>query len=273
MQRQRHISIAISLISILFYSALTRALPAPEFGYNKDSGNGPEHWGDIKEEWAACKIGQIQSPIDLSSKSVQVIPMLEGLKYWTYNPQHATVLNIGNVIAVVWKGDAGSIDIDGTRFPLVQAHWHWPSEHTINGRRYDLELHMLHVSPQPDGTNKTAVVGILYKYGSPDPLLSKLGEYITDIPEKNQEKSVGVIDPSEFIKGSKMYYRYKGSLTTPPCTEGVIWTVHNKIRTVSKEQVKLLEDTYAKRNARPLQPQNEREIQLYVSKPKNKPQH
>ncbi|TKY62104.1 Alpha carbonic anhydrase 4 [Spatholobus suberectus] len=189
----------------------------------------------------------MQSPVDLSTNRVEMILLnLGGLKYWTYKPQHAIVLNRGHDVAVNWEGDAGSIDISGTPFFLQQAHWHWPSEHTINGRRYDLELHLVHVSPQPDGTNKTAVVGILYKYGSPDPFLSK-----------DEEKSVGVIDPSEIMMGSKMYYRYMGSLTAPPCTEGIIWTVDEK---------------YAKRNARPLQPLNQREIQLYVPKPK-KPLH
>ncbi|XP_020211663.1 alpha carbonic anhydrase 7 [Cajanus cajan] len=275
MQRQSHISIAILLMSVLFCSTLTRALQEPEYGYDKKSAKGPQHWGDLKEEWAACKIGQSQSPIDLSTSRVEVIPKLGGLKYWSYKPQPATITNRGQDVSVNWVGDAGSIDIDGTSFFLQQAHWHWPAEHTINGRRYDLELHMVHVSPQPDGTNKTAVVGILYKYGSPDPFLSELGKYIKDIPNEDDEKSVGVIDPSEMMRGSKMYYRYLGSLTAPPCTEGIIWTVDKKIRTVSRGQVKLFMDTvlehYARKNARPLQPINHREIQLYVPKPKNKP--
>lgn len=266
----QRISIAISLISILFCSTLTGALPEPEYGYDKDSGNGPEYWGDIKEAWADCKIGQTQSPIDLSSNCVQVIPELGSLEYWTYNPQYATVSNRGHDVAVEWGGGAGSIDIDGSPFFLIQAHWHWPSEHTIDGQRYDLELHMVHVSPQPDGTNKTAVVGILYNYGSPDPLLSKLEEYLMDIPQEDEEKSIGEIDPSEIMMGSTMFYRYIGSLTAPPCTEGIIWTIDKKIRTVSRIQVELLKNTvleyYAIRTARPLQPLNERKIQLYVSK-------
>ncbi|KAL2345102.1 hypothetical protein Fmac_006387 [Flemingia macrophylla] len=244
-----------------------------EFGYDKKSAKGPQHWGDLKEEWSACKKGKTQSPIDLSTNRVELIPKLGGLKYWSYKPQHATVRNMGNIVQVNWVGDAGSIEINGTHFFLQNAHWHWPAEHTINGRRYDLELHIVHVSPQPDGTNKTAVIGVLYKYGSPDPFLSKLGKDILEIPEKDDEKSVGVIDPSEMMRGSKMYYRYMGSLTAPPCTQGIIWTVDKKIRTVSRGQVKLFKDAYAKENARPLQPINQREIQLYFQMPKNKPQY
>ncbi|XP_027349156.1 alpha carbonic anhydrase 7-like [Abrus precatorius] len=244
------------------------------YGYNEKSKYGPEHWGDLKEEWEVCEKGEMQSPIDLCNHRVKVIPKLGELKR-SYKPQHVNVLNRGRDIAVNWEGDAGSIDINGTHFSLQQCHWHWPSEHTINGRRYDLELHMVHVSPQPDGTNETTVVGLLYKYGSADPFLSKLGKYIMDIPEENEEKNIGVIDPSEIKMGGKMYYRYMGSLTTPPCTEGVVWTINKKISTVSRKQVKLLKESvlkyYAKRNARPLQPLNQREIQLYNPKAKIKP--
>ncbi|KAJ1418931.1 Alpha carbonic anhydrase domain [Sesbania bispinosa] len=247
MQRQGHISITILLLSItiLFHSTLARTLDEPEYGYNEKSGKGPQHWGDLKKEWAACKKGKMQSPIDLSHERVKVIPELGELKR-SYKPQHAIVSNRGHDISVEWEGDAGSIEINGTHFFLQQSHWHWPAEHTINGRRYDLELHMVHVSPQPDGTNKTAVVGLLYKFGSPDPFLSKLGKYIREIPDEDEEKSIGVIDPSEIKMGGKMYYRYMGSLTAPPCTEGVIWTINKEIRTVSRGQVKLLKKTVLK---------------------------
>ena len=70
------------------------------YGYNEKSANGPRYWGDLKEEWAACKIGKIQSPIDLSTNGVEVIPKLGGLKYWNYKPQHATVSNRGHDVAV-----------------------------------------------------------------------------------------------------------------------------------------------------------------------------
>ncbi|WJX84683.1 carbonic anhydrase [Trifolium repens] len=277
MKHQNQFSIAILLISItiLFYSTLTTSLEEPEYGYNEKSENGPKHWGDLKNEWAACK-GDMQSPIDLSSHRVTLIPNTWKLKS-SYKPQHATVSNRGHDVAVTWEGDAGSIDINGSEYFLQQSHWHWPSEHTINGRRYDLELHMVHVSPQPDGTNKTAVVAILYKYGSPDPFLSELVKYIVEVPEEEEETSIGVIDPSKIFKSSKLYYRYMGSLTAPPCTEGIIWTINKKIRTVSRGQVKLLKNSilkyYAKRNARPVQILNQREIELYEPKAESKPHY
>ncbi|CAL0310481.1 unnamed protein product [Lupinus luteus] len=275
MKQQKHVTIGVLLISmvILLHLTLTRALPEPEYGYNEKSKKGPKHWGDLKQDWVACN-GEMQSPIDLSSQRVKVIPKLGELKRF-YKPQHATLLNRGRDILVNWEGDAGYIDINGTHFFLQQSHWHWPSEHTINGRRFDLELHMVHVSPQPDGTNKTAVVGVLYNYGLPDPFLSMLGNYILDIPVDEEKISIGVIDPYKFKMGGKKYYTYMGSLTTPPCTEGVIWTINKKIRTVSRGQVKLMKDVvlkyYEKRNARPLQELNQREIQFYDPTTKNTP--
>ncbi|KAL5060067.1 hypothetical protein RYX36_031671 [Vicia faba] len=270
MHRQNLFSISILLvisITILFYSTLTSAVEEPEYGYNEESADGPKHWGDLKREWAACK-GDMQSPIDLSSQRVTLIPNLGRLTSY-YKPQYATVSNRGHDVAITWKGDAGSININGNDYFLQQSHWHWPSEHTINGRRFDLELHMVHVSPQPDGTNKTAVVGILYKYGTPDPFLSELVKYIVEVPDDDEEASIGVIDPSKIFKDSNVYYRYMGSLTAPPCTEGIIWTIKTKIRTVSRGQVKLLENSvlkyYAKKNARPVQNLNQREIGVYDS--------
>ncbi|MED6220301.1 hypothetical protein PIB30_043572 [Stylosanthes scabra] len=266
----------ISITIILFHSALltTAALVEPGYRYNEKSKEGPEHWGDLKKEWEACKNGDMQSPIDLSHERVQVVPNSRDMKRH-YKPQRAILVNRAHDVAVEWQGDAGYLDINGTHFSLQQAHWHWPSEHTIHGRRFDLELHMVHVNTQPDGTNKTAVLAVLYRYGSfPDPFLSKLGKYMMEIhEEEEEEKSIGVIDPLEIKLGGHMYYKYLGSLTAPPCNEGVIWTINKQIRSVSREQVKLMKETvlkyYAKKNARPVQQLNEREVQLYETKSKH----
>ncbi|KAF3785673.1 Alpha carbonic anhydrase 7 [Nymphaea thermarum] len=133
--------------------------------------------------------------------------------------------------------------INGTEFFLRQLHWHSPSEHTINGRRYDLELHMVHQTED----NQTAVVGILYKIGRQDTFLQhasilSLDEIQKVADKKEAEMEAGILDPREVKIGSRKYYRYLGSLTTPPCTEGVIWTISKKVRTVSREQVQLLRD-------------------------------
>lgn len=246
-----------------------------EFDYVEGSKKGPAKWGDIKKEWAACKNGRMQSPIDLLDQRVRVVPSLGALKI-IHKPSNATLKNRGHDIKIGWENDAGSIEIDGIEYLLQQAHWHSPSEHFINGKRYDMELHMLYVSPDPKVQNNMTVVGVLYKIGHPDAFLSKLTKDLWALMTNNQtERSIGVIDPSEIIQlgGTKHYYRYVGSLTTPPCTEPVIWTVSKQIGTVSKEQIKLLREAvheYAEMNARPLQPLNRREIQVSDNRKRDK---
>ncbi|MBA0603671.1 hypothetical protein Gorai_003808, partial [Gossypium raimondii] len=136
-----------------------------------------------------------------------------------------------------FDGEAGAIEINGTEYALQQCHWHSPSEHTINGRRFDLEAHLVHEGA--DG--KIAVIGIMYKIGRPDPFLLSLEEDLTAITDTTEaERAVGVMNPRGIKFGSRKYYRYIGSLTAPPCTENVVWSFVQKVRTVTREQVRLL---------------------------------
>ncbi|XP_058077997.1 alpha carbonic anhydrase 7-like isoform X1 [Magnolia sinica] len=234
-----------------------------EFDYVKGSGKGPENWGDIHEEWAMCKNGDMQSPIDLLHERVQLVSHLGRLRR-RYKPSNATLKNRGHDIMMEWVNGAGSIYVNGTEYVLKQCHWHSPSEHTINGKSYDLEVHMVHES----SNGQIAVVGIVYKIGRPDSFLSELMGYIKSVADMHEmERNVGVVNPKHLKMGSRKYYRYIGSLTTPPCTQGVVWTVVKKVRTVSREQVRLLRmavNDNAEMNARPTQPINEREIHLYT---------
>ncbi|KAJ0970337.1 hypothetical protein J5N97_023214 [Dioscorea zingiberensis] len=236
-----------------------------EFSYIKGSPNGPEHWGEIHEEWEACNKGDMQSPIDLVKERVRVVPTLGRLKR-SYKPSNATIKNRGHDIMLEWEGDAGSLWINGSEFLLKQCHWHSPSEHSVNGKRFALEAHLVHQST--DG--KIAVVGIMYKIGRPDSFLKELEDRINEIGVTRENGiEVGKVDPRHVKIGSRKYHRYMGSLTTPPCTEGVTWTIVNKVRTASRAQLKLLRDAVhddAKKNARPKQEINEREIKFYTPK-------
>ncbi|OVA17967.1 Alpha carbonic anhydrase [Macleaya cordata] len=238
-----------------------------EFDYLRGSGKGPENWGDLHEEWAACKNGTLQSPIDLLHERVEVVPELGKIKK-SYKPANATIKNRGHDITLHWGiGSAGSIQINGTEYALDQCHWHSPSEHTINGKRFALELHMIHRNLE---LNKTAVIGVLFNIGGHDSFLSELKKDIWNIADTDgAEVNIGVVDPRHIKIGGRKYYRYLGSLTTPPCTEGVIWTINKRLRTVSKEQVMLLRRAVhddSENNARPVQPLNDRDILFYGPK-------
>ncbi|GFY93304.1 alpha carbonic anhydrase 7 [Actinidia rufa] len=256
------------LLLLLWHSSSVQAQEVEderEFDYGEGSEKGPQKWGDLKKGWEACKNGEMQSPIDMSNQRVKKIQKLKEINR-EYKPANATVKNRGHDISLQWElGEAGSIKINGSEYFLQQGHWHSPSEHSINGRRYDMELHLVHVLPDPTVKNHIAVIGVLYKIGQPEPFLSKLMKNISSMTDKKEYRNMGVIDPREIKLGGKRYYRYMGSLTVPPCTEGVSWAISKKVRTVSRDQVKLLREAvhdYTERNARPLQPINSREIHL-----------
>ncbi|KAJ7981023.1 Alpha carbonic anhydrase [Quillaja saponaria] len=210
-----------------------------------------------------CKHGQMQSPIDLLNERVKIVSHLGRINR-SYKPSNATLKNRGHDIMLKWADGAGSIVINGTQYVLKQLHWHSPSEHTLNGRRFNLELHMVHESP----TGQAAVIGIMYKIGRPDSFLSLITDHLAAITDTaEQEKVVGIINPKQINIGSRKYYRYIGSLTTPPCTQNVVWTIVKKVRTVTREQVRLLRVAVhdeSNTNARPLQPLNNRTVQLYI---------
>uniref|UniRef100_A0A9I9E068 Alpha-carbonic anhydrase domain-containing protein n=1 Tax=Cucumis melo TaxID=3656 RepID=A0A9I9E068_CUCME len=193
-----------------------------------------KEWGKLKPEWKSCGKGKYQSPINIVEEDVQVLPNLGKLTR-DYNPAPAILKNRGHDILIRWEKDAGKITMNGTKYKLSQCHWHAPSEHSFNGKRYDLEMHIVHTSNH----NETAVVAILYKFGRPDRFLSRLFHHIKSIGKK-EEKEIGMVNPGDIKFGGRKYYRYIGSLTVPPCTEGVIWTIQKKVRTVSREQVRAL---------------------------------
>ncbi|KNA10625.1 hypothetical protein SOVF_142640 [Spinacia oleracea] len=260
---------------VLFFSVVPSILAQEvederEFNYMKGSERGPEHWGELRPEWGNCSTGEMQSPIDLWHSRVKVVPKFEEITRF-YRPSNALLRNRGHDIELEWEGERSTIEINGTRYILRQTHWHSPSEHTINGKRYDGELHMVHQSRD----EKIAVIGLLYKIGKPNHFLSKLENQVRLISETTLEINVGVVNPAKIKMGGRNFYRYIGSLTTPPCTEGVLWTVNTRIGTISQEQLDLLREAVhddAERNARPLQPSNGRKMNLYTHMIKNRQQ-
>ncbi|GKV38926.1 hypothetical protein SLEP1_g46779 [Rubroshorea leprosula] len=147
-------------------------------------------------------------------------------------------------------------------------HWHSPSEHQINGVQYAAELHLVHLASD----KSISVVAILYQYGDPDPFLTKIMKALEELakekfsPEEVSVIKLGSMDLKQLKRKTHRYYRYIGSLTTPPCTENVTWNILGKVRTISKEQLAALQAPLSsefKHNARPVQPLNGRQIQLY----------
>uniref|UniRef100_A0A9I9CK82 Carbonic anhydrase n=1 Tax=Cucumis melo TaxID=3656 RepID=A0A9I9CK82_CUCME len=241
------------------------------FNYDEDGNKGPSRWGELNVEWQECNSGKMQSPIDLLHKRVQIVPKFVDFKI-AYKPTNATLKNRGHDIMLKWSDDAGYIEINGTRYFLKQCHWHSPSEHTINGEKFALEAHLVHQSHN----GHIAVIGILYQFGHPDYFLSTIKEHLEEISETNEYIEVNDIDPSLLRMDISSYYQYFGSLTTPPCTQNVLWIIAKKVRSVAPSQVELLRVAVhddSNTNARPLQPLNNRMIQLRFRSQHNEKEH
>ncbi|XP_062117863.1 alpha carbonic anhydrase 4-like isoform X1 [Humulus lupulus] len=259
---------AFSLFFLPFFSHfnICLALESEEeenYSYDENTGRGPSRWGELNPSWYRCGNGTSQSPIDISRLSEQLSPDLAAL-HTHYKPAQATLINKGHDILVQWNEDAGDLNISGVEYKLLQSHWHTPSEHKINGRRFDAELHAVH----KNSLGEIAVLGILFTSGPPNPLLSKVYDQIRSLENnKTGEIGLGIINPYEIgFENNSSYYRYNGSLTTPPCDEGVLWTLLEQVQTVSFGQIKALKDAVKdgyEENARPTQPINGRTVDQY----------
>ena len=220
----------------------------PHWTYEGEEG--PEHWGNLDQSYALCGTGKSQSPIDVTA------PGEEGLSNisFHYQPSEVNILNNGHTVQVNY--DAGSyMDLDGVRYDLVQFHYHAPSEHALNGKLFAAELHIVHKSA--DGT--LAVVGILFEEGAQNDALQP---FVDNLPaEKSDVKDAGVkINAAELLPAIQTTYRYNGSLTTPPCSEGVHWNLMTTPVEISSEQLSALETLFEEGNNRPVQPLNDRPL-------------
>jgi carbonic anhydrase len=213
---------------------------APHWDYAGDAG--PESWGRLKAEFAQCSNGQRQSPIDIRDG---IKLQLDAVQF-DYRPSNFRVIDNGHTVQVnVAPGNA--IQVVGRRYDLVQFHFHRPSEERINGRVFDMVAHLVH----KDQEGRLAVVAVLLDRGSAHPLIQQVWN---NLPlEKNEELPARApLDLNALLPADRGYYTYMGSLTTPPCSEGVMWMVMKTPVTVSAEQVAIFSRLYPM-NARPLQ--------------------
>jgi carbonic anhydrase len=204
---------------------------------------GPDNWSKLDPKNTSCAIGQRQSPIDIRD-GIKVD--VEPIKF-NYRPSNFRIIDNGHTVQVA-VGDS-SITLTGKTYELVQFHFHRPSEEKVNGQRFDMVAHLVHKAD--DG--QLAVVAVLMERGDENPFIQTLWN---NLPlEKNAEVAPPnpVIEPAKFLPGSPSYYTYMGSLTTPPCTEGVLWLVMKQPVQVSPDQINIFSRLY-KNNARPIQP-------------------
>jgi carbonic anhydrase len=230
-------------------AAATAAVVAPARGthWAYEGVDAPANWSRVNVDWASCSTGKRQSPIDIRD-GMKVD--LENITF-DYHPSSFSEVDNGHTIQVT-VGSGNFITVSNQTYELQQFHFHRPSEERINGKGTEMVMHLVHKSA--DG--KLAVVAVLLERGSSHNLIQTIWN---NLPlEKLQSVSPSiVIDPMEALPKRREYYTYMGSLTTPPCTEGVLWLVMKQTMQASPAQMALFSRLYPL-NARPIQPSNGR---------------
>jgi len=208
----------------------------------------PEHWAELTPEFSACN-GKNQSPLDLNAF---IRAALAPLKF-AYKPGGDVIVNNGHTIQVNY-GTGSGVVVDGHEFGLKQFHFHAPSENRIKGRSYAMEAHLVHA----DLAGDLAVVAVMFNEG---PENKGLAELWRSMPDSEQQRALSApFDAARLLPVKRDYYRYSGSLTTPPCTEGVRWLVLKTPVSASKEQVATFSKVMHHPNNRPVQPVNGRTV-------------
>lgn len=223
-------------------AAPSPAAPHPEPHWAYEGPDGPDTWAQLAPEFAACGSGHRQSPIDIR-EGIRL--ELEPISV-DYRESAFRVIDTGHTIQA--NVSAGNfIRVMGRRYSLVQFHFHHPAEELIEGHQAEMVVHLVH----KDSEGRLAVIAVQLERGERQPEIQAV---FNNLPlEKNEELPAAVrIDPAHLLPEDRRYYTYMGSLTTPPCTEGVLWIVMKQPLTVSPEQLALFSRLYPF-NARPVQ--------------------
>ena len=242
---------SLIVVGLIFVSGFVGAADehpghGAHWGYKGDMG--PDRWTSLKPEFSACA-GKNQSPIDVSGT---IDAKLKPVRF-SYKAGGHEVVNNGHTIQVNIE-DGSSIVVDGIQFNLKQFHFHSPSENHISGKSYPLEAHLVHA----DKDGNLAVVAVVFNEGKANATVAAAWSRMSKA-EGTSELATNV-SAAGLLPKSHDYYRYNGSLTTPPCSEGVRWIVMKKPMTVSKDQLDAFQTTLGFANNRPIQPANARPV-------------
>jgi carbonic anhydrase len=218
--------------------------------WSYDGATGPSHWGDLNPEFAQCKAGHRQSPINIGPTQITDLPAIQ----FDYKAAPLHIIDNGHTIMINYA-PGSSIQVGDKRYQLKQFHFHRPSEEQIKGKRYEMGVHLVHEAQ--DGS--VAVVAIVFQQGGDNPLIDEL---LDDVPkQKNKEELLDniQINVSTLLPADHSYYTFDGSLTTPPCTENVTWYVLKHPVTVSAADIQEFSKLY-RHDARPTQPLYDRVV-------------
>lgn len=237
---------AIAMLS-LWCTQVVFAGAELDWGYT--DAQAPAHWATLSHQYQACA-GQNQSPINIQNTIKANLPPLK----FDYQTKAQSIINNTHTVQVNF-GEGSFLTLDEQKFGLQQFHLHSPSENTIQGKSYPMEMHLVHASKAGDLT----VVAVMFEEGNENQKLKKLWK---ELPSKTgKELKLKQHDiAAAFLPQNLEYYRFNGSLTTPPCSEGVRWVVFKEIQQASKQQIQAFSQLLSHSNNRPIQAQNARLI-------------
>jgi len=239
-------SMLIQLIAPTF-SAAQESHP-PHWRYS--GAENPNQWGKLDPAYSVCSLGRAQSPIDVRNAKPADLPALK-IDY------HAVPLNIidnGHTIQINYA-PGSTLTVGDKTYTLKQFHFHHPGEERINGKSFPLVAHLVHA----DADGHLAVIAVLFHRGTANPLIDTLWKNIPAEKEKAQDVPSVSVQAQDLFPSDHGYFTFGGSLTTPPCSEGVTWYVMKSHTSISPEQVAAFAKIYPL-NARPIQPVNGRKI-------------
>jgi carbonic anhydrase len=239
---------AILFVIVTFLPlALIASGENPHWEYTGE--DGPEHWGELSEAFDICSKGRNQSPIDLVADIGADLPEL------IFDYTHSGSLiekNTGHAIQENVR-PGNYVELAGEKFELKQFHFHSPSEHTVNGEYFPMEVHFVHQNEE----GEYAVVGLMFEEGAHNETIDQLPSFRV---KRGEDPHGDPIDYNTLVTDRGDYFLYNGSLTTPPCTEGVQWIVLKQPIIASSAQIQHFHDLLGFDNNRPVQPHNARII-------------
>jgi carbonic anhydrase len=237
-----------TLIAAAALAALALPVAAQHWSYEGEAA--PANWSKLDPKFVMCGIGRNQSPIDLGGFVEADLKPLA----MKYSANATEILNNGHTVQVN-HAPGSMLTVDGKSFELKQFHFHAPSENTINGKQFPLEMHLVH----GDKEGNLAVVSVMFSEGAEN---AALGKFWQKLPGKKGDKNplAAGLGVAQLLPKQTDYYAYSGSLTTPPCSEGVRWIVVKSPASVSKAQVEQFSKAVGVANNRPVQGLNARAV-------------
>ena len=212
--------------------------------------NGPQNWAKLKPEFSTCATGKRQSPVHILE--TDTIPGPAEVLKFDYKPSGGSVINNGHTVQVDLAGN-NTLYVRGSAYKLIQFHFHHPAEERVNYKGFSMVAHLVHKNEE----GQLAVVAVLIDPGTANPLIEQVWTRMPLDVNDRVGLPAGLVDMNQILPMDQRYYQFIGSLTTPPCTEGVLWLVMKQPMTVSREQLKLFTKLYPM-NARPTQALNGR---------------